>query len=286
LIILHALNSRMLPPPPGGRITFFEVVRKTRYKYLYVIAPVLLLVGISFASALSSMSPRELKGSAQNVRSDFEVKESTEGPAILTISHTFELAIDESHHYKIVNGPPMVDYSARITSSEGKELYNWTTTLDLPYMISDYGGGDSYTKTDTTELELPIGKYTLTLSADLPVDYQLDQKNRLEAPLFCAELLAFIGVLLLALSLILTLNTRKALNTSWAIAALSNPSGSPAYRYGSRAMYQAYNPAASKYEVEREAVDYICAKCGNIIQNPVVQNVISCEKCGEKEYVG
>jgi len=35
-----------------------------------------------------------------------------------------------------------------------------------------------------------------------------------------------------------------------------------------------------------EPVDYVCAKCGNIIQNPVVQNVITCENCGEKEYVG
>jgi len=35
-----------------------------------------------------------------------------------------------------------------------------------------------------------------------------------------------------------------------------------------------------------EVVEYMCGKCGNIIQNPVIQNVITCEKCGEKEYTG
>jgi DNA-directed RNA polymerase subunit RPC12/RpoP len=34
------------------------------------------------------------------------------------------------------------------------------------------------------------------------------------------------------------------------------------------------------------AVSYICAGCTNIIRNPVVQDVITCEKSGERGYVG
>ena len=36
---------------------------------------------------------------------------------------------------------------------------------------------------------------------------------------------------------------------------------------------------------EHEA-EYMRARCGNIVQDPVINNVMTCEKCGEREYVG
>jgi len=276
-------------PPPGGRITFLEVVQKTRYKYLYALALVLLLVGILASQVLTSLSPVGLSGTTQAARPVFEVKESTDGAVILVVSHTFDLQAAD-YHYRVVNGPPTVDYTATITSGNGAELYNWSYAIDLPFIISDYGGGQTYTKEDTTELDLPVGIYTLALTADHPVDYKLSQKNKLQLQLMSMELVAFMGILLLGLSVVMTLNTRKALRTSQALGAMSIPSGTAGYS-GGRPMYRpttytAYDPDASSYIEEKEAYEFICARCGNVIRNPVIQNVIICERCGEREYVG
>jgi len=217
------------------------------------------------------------------------VKETTEPPVSIVMSHTFSISIS-GLRFEVVDGPDRIDYSVSIVTESGREVFARNSTFEVPAIIKTSISANSYTMTDNQEVDLPVGKYILSLTATHPIDYTLVQKNRLDVPLKASGVTAIFGAMFLFITVLLTYDAFKKSRDRTPPAVPSSsalPLGyySGGYHPSQPSMLPDRPPPTAAYIEEREPVDYMCGKCGNIIQNPVIQNVITCEKCGEREYV-
>jgi hypothetical protein len=280
----------MLPPSTQEDISFIKVARRPPYKTAYRLSLAVFLGGLFTWLAVFSLSPSGLEGSSNEARLDLEVKAATEPPVSIVLSHTFSISVS-GLIFEVVDGPDRIDYSLSIMTESGREVFARTSTFEVPAIIRTSLRANSYTMTDSQDVDLPVGKYVLSLTSTHPIDYTLVQKNRLDVPLKASGVAAIFGAMFLFITVLLTYDAFKKSRERTPPAAPS-PSALPLGYYSGGyhpiqpAMLPDRPPPTAAYIEEKEPVDYMCAKCGNIIQNPVVQNVITCEKCGEKEYVG
>ena len=127
--------------------------------------------------------------------------------------------------------------------------------------------------------------------ADHPLDYTITQKSKYDSIIPASYLIGFLGFLML-IGIVLTIaKKRKALQISLVINAYSsgpprmNAYGMPAQTAYCVPQYPGYGVPPTPVLENTVVIDYVCGKCGNLIQNPIVQGVITCERCGEKEYI-
>jgi hypothetical protein len=279
----------MALPPQGTNIGFFEVIKTTSYKYAYALLLTLVVGSMLVALILSSLSPTQLNVSTDDGDYVFEVKDSTEQPVEIDISHTFPISVSGSR-FQVTEGPQSVHFSVNVTKNGGGKVLDKTSSLDMPAFIRGGSSATSYTVSEMEDLDLSIGTYSLRISSDHPVDVRVNQKNTFDPPLKMAVIVGILGVVIMVAVVISTFKKRDSIRASRTFAAMvSSLPPSNAYS-GGRLFYTVpeYPPShtLSMPPVEDAAVDHICARCGNVIQNPVVQNVITCENCGEREYVG
>ncbi len=167
--------------------------------------------------------------------------------------------------------------------------------MEMPNVIHRSSGTTEYTVSDYYDWNLMPGNYYITITSDHPVDYQIEQKFKYATAALSLALLGVFGIIVLVGLLVLTSKRRNALRTQAAIAAYSAPnyaqeqlsdySSAPHATYATPYDASRGLPSSITYVPGGVVVDYICGKCGNYIQNPPVQGVITCEICGEREYV-
>jgi hypothetical protein len=283
------------PGQPRPR-TFLEILLAPKAKMMLAICVVFACVYLSTAWWMVAVTPQNYSGTTSEVDVAIDVPFSAEQPVLIRMSHDFRLvrmtgAINLGRFY--VDGPDPVNYTINITDSEGKLVRTITGGLSAP---------ESYhidlTKPDTVvtiqreeRLTLEPGAYTFTFDAGHVMNYRVEQKSMFLWP---SVGLGGLGVVFL-LAVIAQLN---AAYRKWeqengkAEVMVRPPSPQPPavlYRPFPAIPERGAGPPASHAagpDPDSDIVGYMCGKCGNVIQNPVVQNVITCENCGEREYVG
>jgi hypothetical protein len=186
-----------------------------------------------------------------------------------------------------------VNYTINITDSEGKLGRTITGGLSAPesYHI-DLTKPDAVVTIQREErLTLEPGAYTFTFDAGHVVDYRVEQKSTLLWP--SVGLGGLGAVFLLAVIAQVNAAYRKWEQENGRSVAPAPPVTAPPSAAGYRPVVAIPErgaargaPPAADPDPDSDIVGYMCGKCGNVIQNPVVQDVITCEKCGEREYVG
>ena len=280
----------MLPPPAQDDSSFLKIARRPPYKTSYRLTLSIFLGALTTWLFLFYLSPSGLEGTSNEARHDLEVKDTTEGPVSIVLTHVFTISTS-GLRFEVVDGPDKIDYSMSIRTESGREVFARNASFDVPAVIRTTPSATSYTMTDSQEADLPAGKYVLLLTATHPIEYKLVQKNRLDVPLKAFGVVAIFGAVFVFITFALTYDAYKKSRERPLAPPASSYAPPPGYYSGgyhsSQPVMLPYRPPpTAAYIEEREPVDYMCAKCGNIIQNPVVQNVVTCEKCGEKEYVG
>jgi hypothetical protein len=279
----------MLTQKPIVNIGFVEVIRTTRYKYVYSLLMATIFGGFMIALVLTGLSPVQINEVTDHGEYAFEVKESTEPPIELDISHSFPISVS-GNTYHLTEGPSHIVFSVKIEKNGGRPILNKTSSLDIPAFIQADHDQSSYVVSEDEDMDLSSGTYTITISSDHPVTLQLIQKNRLQLPLMTSSVISFLGIVILVGVVISTFKKRDSMRASRFFAAMVSNTPTNSRQSSTRLFYSVpeYPRSTTNLSGNRviSAPGSICEHCGNIIQNPVVQNVITCEKCGEKEYVG
>lgn len=275
-------------------IEFSDVVRKHPYKWSLILALALIAAGIAGAMGLYATAPKNCERATNNTTFALVVPESAEPPLKLTLSHTFPLRFS-GHYFEVADGPDSIDYVIKITGKSGSERFNESGSLFVPWLIKIPEDRTDYASTKNYECRLSSSKYTVTIQSTYPVDYKLEQTFRYSAIALALILLGVLGAIVFAGVVLAALKKRDALKREMVLAAYLTShypcDGTSGYSSPPHATYatpddagRGLSPSLTYVQGETE-VDYICGKCGNYIQNPPVAGVITCERCGEKEYV-
>jgi len=202
-----------------------------------------------------------------------------------------------------------VDYNLTVSDSGGQTVLDADSTFMAPlrHTFPRSATSDTVMMTDSHPIELRPGKYMVSLVANHPVDYTIEQGYKLQGTTVG---LAGLGVLFLLITAGLTIfamRKRDAQNRSTVIAILSG--GPPAAQYlpppavpppyypaaPPPAPYSMYIPAAPpppppgtpdhstlEYVPGGTYVDLVCLNCGQVVANRPVNGIMTCEHCGEK----
>ena len=292
----------MLPPPPA-KITFSGIAFKRVYIITFVALIAIMMAGFLAAAYYNSLKPPSYSGHATSINLEFSVSKNAEQQVMLSISHTYPIKIVDSSYdvgghtvvqysFYITDGIDRINYTVTVKSENGDTILSEYTYITAPVNILRKDFGDTYTQSDDYGMDLKPGQYIMSLQAEHSLDYSINEKSKYESAYSASIYLGSIGlisIVILALFVVWKWNAAKRAyatgqspNTFASLRNAFDPHpdiyyGQPSAGYGSNTT----DTSGGEYEL-----DYICAKCGNIIQNPVVQNVITCEKCGEKEYIG
>jgi hypothetical protein len=272
------------------------------------------IASISGAVALGVNAPKQYSGTTQNDDFELEVKDSTEQPVKITVSHSFKLVTTVgSYKFKVAPGEALfVDYNLTVRDSSGQKVLDANSTFDSPatHTFPSSATTDTVTRTDSHPIELRPGKYRVSLVSDHPVDYRIEQSYKLQD---ATVGLGALGALFLIIAVGLTMFAKKkrdAQNRSGVIAILSSgqppwqsmpsPAVPPPY-YPSApppAPYSMYIPAAPpppppgtpdrstlEYVPGGTYVDLVCLNCGQVVANRPVNGIMTCEHCGEQARV-
>ncbi len=276
--------------------TYRQILLTPLGSKIFAILLLLSIIFIAITLWMVSVTPHNYSGTAGPDGVEIDVPFSSVQPATIKMSHDFHLVSMRGAlfiGYFYVDGPDPANYTINITDSSGTLVRVITGQIDAPEEYAfTLGQHDAVATVEREEqVMLSPGKYALTFRSDTAFKYQVVQKSMFEMPSLILGLLGALCVLWVFVDLYVAYKTWERENRKPVIPSM------PAY-YPPPVMY--YPPAVTipyhdaGYSIEpvappstdREVIDYMCAKCGNIIQNPVVQNVITCERCGEKEYVG
>lgn len=271
-------------------VTFLSVALKGVFRVLFLILIAFIVSMVAVAVYLGGMTPQKYQGEIEYARFDIVIPELTEPPLTMMVSHDYPIEAQPFGYY-ITDGPDLIEFRVAVCNTRGEAVFEKSSSLIMPDTISAYRGHSEYTVSEELFMDLPPGTYHLFFRSSHPLKYSIVQDYKYELPKNASIGLAALGLLLLAGVAIGALKKRDSLRNqrSFALFSGSNyglvtePGAQPGY---APALVPAYGQPAFHQPSMEEPVDYICAKCGNLIQNPVVQNVITCEKCGEKEYVG
>jgi len=284
----------IIPEKPVPR-TLAQILFAPRSRNMLL--ALLLATVVLFSSAwwLMDVKPESYSGTAGPAGVEIEVPFSSEQPVTIWISHDFHLVSMsgiEGLMYYSVDGPDVVNYTINITDSSGQQVESITGQLSAPESFSfKFSQRDTMATVGRNEpVDLAAGSYSLSFDIEQAFKYAVIQKNKFETP---ALALGFVG--LLAVVGIIGVLARGY--NKWEVENRPVVPTVPQTYYPPQAGYyppqtavQYYDPGYRVPGTDNaqgdEVVEYMCAKCGNMIQNPVVDNVITCEKCGEREYVG
>jgi DNA-directed RNA polymerase subunit RPC12/RpoP len=276
-------------PPKKDDISFLSVASKGIFKIIFIILIVVIVSTTVTAVYLSSAAPANYGGDAEYARFEIVIPETAEPPLAIHLSHTYPIKAELIGFY-ITDGPDLIEYTLMICNTRGDEVFSEKSSLIMPERISTYRGDTDYTVSTDLSADLSPGTYHVYLRADHPVQYSIGQHYKYQTLNNASFGLAILGMVLLVALSIGVLKKRDSLRNQRNYALWNTNYGvttDTVVQYGYAPAGAAGHPQNPVYQsMAEEPVDYLCAKCGNIIQNPVVQNVITCEKCGEKEYVG
>lgn len=276
-------------PAKQDEISFSSVAFKGVFRIIFIILIALIVSMVCVASYFSSNSPKNYNGESENGNIVFVVTGTAEQPVRFTVSHVYPIKI-YSFGFEITDGPDLISFNLTVLDKNGEVVHHKDSSLVMPNTIETYKSDTAYSVSEESFSELAPGTYHLILTSTHPLKYAVIQDYRYQPVMNVASALAVLGILVLIAVTIAAFRRRDALRKERSIAIFSSHvygvpmTAGPANPY-SYASSPSYGPQAGYYNTGQEAVDYQCGKCGNIIQNPVVQNVITCEKCGEKEYV-
>jgi hypothetical protein len=281
----------MQPSPPGkDDISFLSVAFKGIFKIIFIFFIVFIVSMVAAAAYLGSIAPKKYEGESGYERFDIVIMDSAEPPAKITVSHDYPIHTEVIGYY-ITDDVDLIEYQIAVCNTLGEPVFEKSSSLVMPDTISTYNGDTSYTVSEDLYMDLSPGTYHVLFKSTHPVKYSITQEFRYGQPYDVSIALAILAMILLVAVAIGALKKRDSLRNQRAFAVYSaqnyGAATAPGTMYGySPAPAPLYGQPGYYQSPIEEPVDYMCAKCGNIIQNPVVQNVITCEKCGEKEYVG
>jgi hypothetical protein len=249
------------------------------------------LVGV-----LAATGPPSYSGMAGLNIITIDVTYTSEQPVIIRMSHEFRLVkvdLGRELFYYVDDGVDPVNYTINITDAEGKLVQTVSGAIAAPDTQGFTTSQEAarVTVDEDQPVRLDPGRYTLSFEAWHDLSYKVIQRSRFDA---LAYFLGFLGVLtVLGMFFLLYQGYRAWEREVRAVAAGTAPPlfGPGTYHAQPPPSAQYYDPGnyrstGTNVVSDDEVVEYMCAKCGNIIQNPIVLNVITCERCGEKEYVG
>jgi len=275
----------MLPAQSPKTPSFISLFRKPVYLAPFVILLAIALAGFLAAAYLSGQAPQNYDGETSFTNTEFGVADSAEMPVEVTIKHVYPIGV-EGGYYWITEGPDRIDYNLSIRTADGQVLLNESTYFNVPYQIVGRQTASTTENHDTHNLQLAPGKYFLHLDSSHPVEYHITAKSKYRDTVTAMTALGIVGLMLMAAPILAVLRKRSQIAGQYIILPPGQSPALPGAGSDPAAPPHPYAPSqAADYGMGAD-VEYVCARCGNIIQNPVVQNVITCERCGEKEYVG
>ena len=286
----------MIPPEKPVPRKLVQIIFAPRSRNILLGLLIASVVLFATARWLVDVTPENNSGTAGPAGVEIEVPFSSEQPVVIRMSHDFHLVSMsgiEGLMYYYVDGPDVVNYTINITDPSGQQVESITGQLSAPESYSfKFSQRDTMATVGRNEpVDLAEGRYSLSFDIEQKFTYQVIQKNKFETlalALGVGFVLAVIGIIgVLALGY----NKWERENRP------AVPVSAPVY-YPPQPVYYPLPVPATNYDpgyyrapganiVQDEyTIEYMCAKCGNMIQNPVINNVITCEQCGEREYVG
>lgn len=297
----------MMPGQPSTNITFSSVAFHRPYKLPVIILLLIVFITIALAVVLGTMLPKKYEGETEYKTVEIEVSPLVESPISMNIAHTYPITVILSD-FVITDGINEIEVNITLLDSEGQEAYSTKDTLAMPESIYVSNKETTYVISHDIDIDIKSGHYSVQIRSDHPIRYTIVQKSKIDALFSGMVVMAILCTIILIGLLLMVDKKTKSLRASRLIAAYSAPSyGSRPYEYGQPTVYDArqypayqaapqsvyddpnaypaYQPPLQPIYEDPNAIDYVCGKCGNLIQNPPIQGIITCERCGEKEYV-
>jgi hypothetical protein len=304
----------MLANPPNKPVSFKYVVSHGTMRILFLTVVVVLAVAFAFWAIFVALAPTNIAANTESGDFNMEVKDTTEQPVEISVSHTFDLTTSSgSMEFDVADGIWVIYYNISISTSNGDGVFGRDSSLMAPitHTFSIGATHDSELKMDTFDIELASGKYIVRIEASHPVDLKVTQKYKYQSTM---DGMLGLGILFVILLIGVTISAMKkldALRRSQAVAAFGAPAPlAPAYvasalpqpgtfapqaagpgAYGAppAPLYPA-TPTPSEESARRSSLEYVppqfyaefvCTNCGWSIRNPPVNGVITCDRCGE-----
>jgi len=280
-------------------LTIASLAFKGVFRVAFIVLMALTIISSLAYGYLAGRAPKDYSGTTEETDFTIEVSSLAEQPSHITLRHTYPITVVREmlgYGYYVSEGPDRIDYNLTVRTDDELTVLNENTYMTAPSRIIASEYETSVENSDDYGIELEPGTYQIHLDATHPLDYSIDQKYKYADMVDGLLALGAIGLFSLLVIGVLVLRRFNALRDGrLPLPAPAMPQQGSSYAPYGRSQYagQYPGPYRSPYwgqgqtgPAQEVGTDYVCAKCGNIIQNPVVQEIITCEKCGEKEYVG
>jgi hypothetical protein len=310
----------MLPTGNMSRVSFGDIAFKGRFKYLLLAVIFMAVAFLVVSSVMASQAPPNYSGTTLTDEFGIDVKDTTEQPVRIVVSHTFHLVTGSgSSYFDLASGEAwLVEYNLTVRDAEGRIVLDKDSTFMAP--LTHEFSGSATTGTEKSEDSYPVqlspGKYEVSLLADHPVDYRVEQEYK-ALPAMQALLAAGVLSLIVAIGLVIyALKKRDAINRSRTVALLSGaqspqnifsapysipPPPPPLYYPTAGAPPPASYPESGGGQqpqpadaARRSSLEYvpgglyaeiICPNCGWSVHNRPIGGYVTCEHCGETGYI-
>jgi len=309
----------MAQPPFDRKVTFADIAFKGRLKFLFLGVLALGAIFLVAGALMASDAPPNYSGQAEVTEVDITVKESTEQPVKIVISHTFNLVTSSgSSRFDVASGEAyFIEFNLTVLDGSGRTVWENDSFFMAPltHEFPQSATSDTEKSEQIHGVTLGPGKYSVIIASDHPVDYRIEQAYKAQALVWSLLAAGVLCMILIAGIVVYSIKKRDAQNRSRMIALYSSaPSPVSAYPNPDYApappppMYYPTGPAPpSTYpefgggqgpqpdDAARHSsleyvpgglyVEVVCTRCGWPIRSRPENGYVRCEHCGEVGYV-